>query len=132
MRKFLDKLMFLVVMLATVATMAIAGDGGGIDWQSHLWTFVGAILAVVLPVIGKLLGQLLVNGIKIIKDDKVRRVVADLILWAEDKYSDQAGDKKLEIVVDLLVDKCKMSKADAEIAVRAMYQNIIGQIPKNG
>lgn len=104
------------------------------DWGKVLndvfSTALVAFLIIFVPLIGTLLGKLLVAFINSIKNPTIRHLAGDAVLWAEDKFGSKPGDTKLEFAIQFLMAKLKMSHDDAEKAVRAAYQNIFGQFPK--
>lgn len=95
-----------------------------------LSAFFVAFAIVFLPILGTMVGKLLVAVINSIKNPTIRHLAGDAVLWAEDKFGSKPGDEKLKFAVKFLMEKAKMTEEDAEKAVRAAYQNIFAQLPK--
>jgi hypothetical protein len=102
------------------------------DWEAILKPLIEAVLVIVIPAIGTIIGKLLVLASNNIKNATVRGLAIQAVLWAEDKFgADTAsGAAKLNSAIALLVAKTGMSQAQAEIAIRAAYQNIFAELPK--
>jgi len=98
------------------------------EWKDILTPLLVAICAIVLPVIGTMIGKLFVALLNSIKNPTIRNLAVDAVLWAEDKFVSKAGDAKLEAAIQLLMKKAGLSHDDAEKSIRAAYQNVFGAI----
>jgi len=89
-------------------------------------------VAAILPIIGALIGNLLFSFSKKIKNDALRSLAHQAVLFAEDKLGPDTnlGAGKLQIAVDFLVENTKLSREQAETYVRAAYQNIFAPFKK--
>jgi len=99
-------------------------DGLGAVLQGALLEVVKYAVAVLLPAIGLLIGKLLIHFTTNIDNDRVRALAIQAVLWAEDKFGSKEGDKKLDAAIQFVMDKTKLSYAEAEKIVRAAYQNV--------
>ena len=100
------------------------------DLSAILKPLLEAILVIVIPTIGTIIGKLLLAGFNNIKNNTIRGLAIQAVLWAEDKFSSGQGSAKLTAAAAQLAEKTGMSQAQAEIAVRAAYQNVFAQLPK--
>lgn len=83
-------------------------------------------VAALIPIIGLLIGKLLMHLTKKIDNETFRGLAIQAVLFAEDKLGPDTnlGQAKLRLAVDFLVEKTKISREQAEALVRAAYQNI--------
>lgn len=94
--------------------------------QGVLMEIVKYAVAALLPVIGLLIGRLLLHLISKIDNETVRGLAIQAVLFAEDKLGPDTdtGKQKMELAIAFLMEKTKMSREQAEALVRAAYQNV--------
>ena len=85
-------------------------------------------MTAIIPIVGIIIGRLLLHITKQIDNDTFRRLAQEAVLFAEDKIGPDTGfgQAKLAVAVDFLVSKTKLTPEQAEQLVRAAYQNIFG------
>ncbi len=95
----------------------------------------GLIMAIVELVLAGVLAWLAANYLKTQtarhRAWTLTTIAHDLVLWVEDAYPDWDGAEKLRKAVELLMEKMDeagwdIPPSEAEIAVRAAYQEEIG------
>ena len=100
----------------------------GLILQGALLEIVKYAVAVMLPLIGVLIGKLLMRMISGIDNDNWRKLAIEAVLWAEDKFGSKEGDKKLDKAIEFVMAKTKLSYPEAEKLVRAAYQNVFAPL----
>ena len=98
------------------------------DWHTLIVNTVVAILGIVIPSLGVLLGKLLVHAIQNSRFGQLNFLAGVAVKWAEDAYSTADGSGKLVAAVDKLADLGKVDHKTAEALVRSAYQSIFGQL----
>lgn len=102
----------------------------GIDWGSLIAQLLIAIVTVVAPVLATLLGNLILKGVKNSQTKIDDRLAGLAVAWAEDNLGSDTGKgkEKLDMAIEKLFElgKGKISRSQAELLVRAAYQNLMG------
>ncbi len=94
---------------------------------SGLLDIVKYSVAVIIPVIGVLVGRLLQKLLDTINNNILKDLAIQAVLYVEDKLGADTGTgkKKLKLAVEWLTKKTNISEEYAEELIRVAYQNIL-------
>lgn len=100
------------------------------DWTGIMKEVLVTLIPVLIIAFAKVLHNILVALLNSIKNPTVKNLATQAVLWAEDKFGPDSakGQIKLAEAVAYLSAKTGMSKEDAEVKIRAAYQEIFGNL----
>ena len=89
------------------------------------------VILAIATVLGVLLSRLLASAIDLIKNQAIRGIVWQGVLWVEQKYQGAKGSDKFRAAYDRLASKLPfISGEDLEMMIEAAVGELNSQIPK--
>lgn len=127
-----SSMMMLLVLLLVFAGVAFAAEIGNGSPEGIKEILSGALMqllkyafAVLVPVIGTILAWIFTLLLSKIKNDRIRALAIQGVLWVEDKYGSEPGDTKLGRAINELIRKTGVSQEEADRLIREAYQRAL-------